>query len=69
MSLVTTAACSYCEEMAEYRIGNNDYELHACPAHKVVAFLEFITVQGVGSWSMESHSNLGFPAPVIQGFL
>jgi hypothetical protein len=58
MSLVTTATCSYCKEMAEYRVGDNDYELHACPTHKKVAWTEFNLVKGIGSWRMESHSKL-----------
>lgn len=64
MSLVASAKCSYCEEVAEFRIGNYDYELHACPPHEETAVDEFNAVQGVGAWRMESESDIGFPMPI-----
>lgn len=63
MSLVASATCSYCEEKAEFRIGNIEYELHACLPHKETAIVEFNTVQGIESWRLETESNLGFPVP------
>jgi hypothetical protein len=60
-----SARCSYCAEYATFRIGNNDYELHSCTTHKETAIDEFNVVEGVDSWRMESHSNLGFPKPKV----
>jgi hypothetical protein len=64
MSLVTSAICSFCEEYAEFRIGNNDYELHACPPHEETAIFEFNAVEGTDSWRLETHSSDGFRAPI-----
>lgn len=63
MGKVKSAICSYCNESATFRIGNADYELHACDMHEDAAYSEFDSVIGEESWRMVSLASHGFPEP------
>lgn len=56
-----SAACSYCEASATFRIGNAEYELHACDRHEDFAYNEFDLVSGEDSWRVISMASHGFP--------
>ncbi len=63
MEKVKSAICSYCDQPATFRIGNVDYELHACDEHEDAAYNEFDRVTGEDSWRMISIASHGFPEP------
>ncbi|SDN03573.1 hypothetical protein SAMN04487897_101864 [Paenibacillus sp. yr247] len=63
MGKVNSATCSYCGGEATFRIGNVDYELHACDIHEDAAYSEFDSVTGEDSWRMISIASHGFPEP------
>ncbi|MDD9268099.1 hypothetical protein ACFPES_13755 [Paenibacillus sp. GCM10023248] len=61
MDTIKTEACSYCEDSASFRIGNADYELHACELHEDTAYCEFDLVIGESAWRIISLASHGFP--------
>ncbi|NOV02132.1 hypothetical protein GC097_19170 [Paenibacillus sp. LMG 31457] len=56
-----SASCSYCDAAATFRIGNAEYELHACDRHEDSAVNEFDFVSGEQSWRTISMASHGFP--------
>jgi hypothetical protein len=58
-----SAMCSYCAEMAVFRIGNTDYELHACWQHFTLAHNEMDAICGIEAWRLVTNSPVGFPKP------
>lgn len=60
-----SALCSYCRESATFRIGNDEYALHACDRHEDSAYNEFDLVSGEDTWRIISMASHGFPEQVI----
>lgn len=61
MDTIKTAVCSYCEDLASFRIGNGHYELNACERHEDTAYDEFDLVNGENTWRIISLASHGFP--------